>query len=253
MMMRILLSYLFFGLLSAAPRGDDPKVARLAKEVRNKGWIVYSARTEAGDWDLFLMRPDGSARRNISNTPNSHEMGGRFSPDGSKILYRQAPKETKLRHDAWGAMGKLVIANSDGGNPIAYGSDGEFPWASWNPDGKQLACLTKTGVEIWDLATKTIVRKMDRKGIYQQFFWSPDGQWFTGPANHYGENWTVVRMNAVTGEVNPVVKFQNCTADWFPDSKRLIFSSRPASQEEADGGQMDKAVGQKYGYGWTQL
>src|SRR5262249_38873982 len=94
---------------------------------------------------------------------------------------------------------------------------------------------------------------MDRKGIYQQFFWSPDGHWFTGPANHYGENWTVVRMNAVTGEVNPVVKFQNCTADWFPDSKRLIFSSRPASQEEADGGQMAKAVGQKSGYGWTQL
>jgi hypothetical protein len=29
------------------------------------GWIVYSAKTGGGDWDLFLMRPDGSNRRNI--------------------------------------------------------------------------------------------------------------------------------------------------------------------------------------------
>ena len=30
-----------------------------------KGWIVYSGKTASGDWDLFVMRPDGSHKRNI--------------------------------------------------------------------------------------------------------------------------------------------------------------------------------------------
>ena len=39
--------------------------SRLSDEVKDRGWIIYSARADRGDWDLFLMRPDGSDRRNI--------------------------------------------------------------------------------------------------------------------------------------------------------------------------------------------
>jgi Tol biopolymer transport system component len=247
-----------FGLLSiglalGATIPGDARVSRLSKEVHAKGWIVYSARTERGDWDLFLMRPDGSARRNISNTPASSELGGRFSPDGKKMLYRRIPSDSKINHDVWGALGELIVANADGSGSTVYGKSGEFPWASWSPDGKQLACLTKTGIEICDFASKKVVRTLDRKGIYQQLFWSPDGQWLTGTANHFGESWTVVRMNATTGEVNALAKFQNCTPDWFPDSKRVIYSSRPANQEDPDGASLARSVGQSAGYGWTQL
>lgn len=241
--------------LIAAPRDPlapgDPRVPELAREVKAKGWIVFEAKTDKGDWDLFLMRPDGSARRNITNAPDTNELGGRFSPDGKRILYRRVAREGKIPHDKWGALGQLVIANANGSNPVTWGETGEFPWASWSPDGLQVGCLTKTGIEIRDLATKQVVRKIDRKGIYQQLFWSPDGKWFTGPANTYGENWTVIRLNAFTGDVNPVNKFQNCTADWSPDSRRVIFSSRPADQGDEAG--LGKAVGQKPEYGWTQL
>jgi Tol biopolymer transport system component len=228
----------------------DPRTDALAKEVAAKGWIVYSARTEKGDWDLFLMRPDGSKKHNITSTPATNEMGPRFSPDGKRLLYRRIPPEVKIRHDRWGTMGKLVVANSDGTRPEEIG---DYPWATWSPNGRQVAILLPTGIEIHDLATKTLVRRLDRRGIYQQLFWSPDGKWFTGPANHHGENWTVVRLDASTGQADPIAKFQNCTADWFPDSRRLIFSSRPANQEVVDGGALAVSVGQKAGYGWTQL
>jgi len=231
----------------------DLAASRLAKEVAGKGWIVYSAYTAKGDWDLFLCRPDGSGVRNITSTPGSNEIGGRFSPDGKRILFRRIAPGVKIHHDTWGATGQLVIANADGTNPVVYGDAGDFPWATWSPDGKQVACLTRSGIEIRDVATKSVVRKMDRNGIYQQLFWSPDGKWFTGPANILGESWTVVRMNAATGEVNPVAKFQNCTPDWFPDSKRLIYSSRPANQDTADGGKASQSVAQVAQYGWTQL
>ena len=79
---------------SAVPAAQDEKVAQLAKEVGDKGWIVYASRGENGTWDLFLMRPDGSGRRNITNTPDYEEGGPRFSPDGKKLLYRRFAKGT---------------------------------------------------------------------------------------------------------------------------------------------------------------
>src|SRR3989442_677510 len=54
---------------------------RLAAEVRGKGWIVFPARSDQGDWDLFLMRPDGSQRRALTRTPEWNEAAPQFSPD----------------------------------------------------------------------------------------------------------------------------------------------------------------------------
>ncbi len=196
---RPLLGLLLFGpAVSAEEKKDDPRIADLAKEVHDKGWIVYGARSPQGDWDLFIMRPDGSDVRNLTNTPDFSEAAPRFSPDGKKLLYRRLPKKATIDHDNWGFQGGLIIAEPDGSKPEVIGADGDFPWASWSPDGK----------------------------------------WFCGVANHQSEQWTVVRMDIEKGDVNPVNKFQNCTPDWFPDSKRIIFSHRPGNQG---------------GYGWTQL
>ena len=200
------------------------KVAQLAKEVGGKGWIVYASRGDNGTWDLFLMRPDGSERRNITNTPDYEEGGPRFSPDGKKLLYRRFAKGTDDQPRPLGFPGLSDDRRADGSKPVQIGGDREFPWASWSPDGKQIACLTQKGIQIVDLETKKVVREMPRKGIYQQLFWSPDGQWFCGVANAR-MMWTVVRMNAQTGELNIVHEFQSCTPDWFPDSKHIIYPS----------------------------
>lgn len=245
---------LAIGLLVASSLvGADRQVEKLAKEVANKGWVVYSGKTDKGDWDLFVMRPDGSHRRNITNTPEFNEMGARVSPDGRKVLYRRIAPGVKIRHDGWGSLGEFVIANSDGTGAQVFGGVGDYPWAFWSPDGKQLSCLTKSGIEIRDAATMKVVRTLDRKGIFQQLFWSPDGKWLVGTGNAFGETWTIVRMNIETGEAVPVAKFQNCTPAWFPDSKRIVNSYRPAHQEEVDGGKLSSTVGQKPGYGWTQI
>src|SRR6266851_1308075 len=134
------LLYAVLFLLSGwtAARADGRRNAPLAKEVSGKGWILFSALTEKGNWDLFIMRPDGSHRRNITNTPDFNEVGGRFSPDGKKILFRRVATSIKLHHDYWGRLGQFVVAGSDGSNPVIYGQPGEFPWASWSPDGKQV-------------------------------------------------------------------------------------------------------------------
>ncbi len=227
------------------PEITDPKVAALAKEVADKGWIAFGFLNKRGDMDLFVMRPNGTELRRMTDTPEYHEGGPRFSPDGKKIIYRRIKKFAKVHHNDWGFQGRLILADADGSNPVPLGADGKLAWASWSPDGKRIGCLTRKGVEIIDLATKKVVRKIPRKGIYQQLFWSPDGKWFCGVTNCYGEMWTVARLNAETGEINPLHKFDprsggdgshgpkrrargaECTPDWFPDGKCVLFSHKP--------------------------
>lgn len=221
------------------PAIADP--AEFGSELHAKGWLVYSARGAGGTWDLFLCRPDGTDRRNITETPEWEEAVPRFSPDGTRILYRQLESGSEIDHDKWGFQGRVVIADADGSDPALVGEDGEFPWASWSPDGKQISCLAMRGIQVIELESRKELRQLPRRGIYQQLYWSPDGKWFCGVANHQGESWTVVRMDAATGDTNPVRTFQNCTPDWAPDSQRIILSSRPSGQKANDG------------YGYTQL
>jgi Tol biopolymer transport system component len=121
--------------------------------------VAYTALTEYGDWDLFVMRPDGTARTNITRTREFSEVGGRFSPDGSRLLYYRMPKGEVLDNNKYGTY-ELVIAKVDGGEPIHLGND--FSWASWGPDGTQLVSLSRQGVRFIDLETRSVIRRLDR-------------------------------------------------------------------------------------------
>jgi Tol biopolymer transport system component len=219
----------------------DQAAAQLAAEVRTRGWIVYCARSASGDWDLFVCRPDGSAVRNLTNTPEFHEAAPQFSRDGRRLLYRRLSRAERIDGNRYGTQGELVIARSDAGAPVALGKSGEYPWASWSPDGKEIACLSIKGVSFVDIASRRVIRTMPRKGFFQQLTWSPDGKWLAGVANSFDTGWTVARMDARSGAAYAVRRVDCCTPDWFPDSQGLIFSSRPPGQAENQGN------------GWTQL
>ncbi len=172
-----------YGLPFAAPTATAPAAAatddaqrHLADEVRSKGWIVFSARSPKGDWDLFVCRPDGSELRNLTNTPEYHEAAPQFSRDGRRLLYRRLRREEKIDGNHYGSQGELVVSNSDGSGAEALGKSGEYPWASWSPDGKQIACLSAKGITFVDLASREVVRTLPRKGFFQQLTWSPDGK-----------------------------------------------------------------------------
>jgi len=214
----------------------DHEVQKLAKEVATRGWIVFDAKTERGDRDLFLVRPDGSKLRNITNTPELSEIGGRFSPDGKRMLYRRLPKGKDLNHNKWGERGDLVIANADGSDPIPYGKDGEYPWASWSPDGKQIACLETKKIRIYDLKSREVVKELPRHGIFIQLYWSPDGKRLCGTANVGGQQWNIVAIDVATGEATLLSRKLNCTPDWFQqDSGRVIYSNRTPGLATRDG------------------
>ena len=216
---------LFCWFLGGAALAAEPPTrdASLAAEVRPKGWIVFSAQTPHGDWDLGLIRPDGSERRALTDTREFNEAGARFSPDGKRLLYYRMAKTDAVDNNTYGTF-DLVLAEANGGGAVSYGRD--FPWASWGPDGQQFASLTPKGIQIVDVASRSILRTLPRQGLVQQLVWSPDGKAFTGTANGLGAFWNIGRLLDGGGPINAVSETEryNCTPDWCPDSRHILYS-----------------------------
>jgi Tol biopolymer transport system component len=231
-----------FVFLVPSVHGEEPQaVLELAAEVRDKGWIVYPARSKQGDWDLFLMRPDGSQRRPLTRTRQWNEAWPQFSRDGSRLLYRRLKTDEVISGNRYGEQGAPILANSDGTNPRALGAEGELPWATWSSEGKELATLSRKGIQIVRIETGQVVRTLKRQGFFQQVTWSPDGKWLIGVANNFATGWSIARMELATGAVSAVNTVDCCTPDWFPDTRSVIFSWRPPGQRT------------NRGQGWTQL
>ncbi len=223
-------------------RADDmSEVAKLAQEVHGIGWIVCGTISSRGDWDLYLMRPDGSGRRALTQTPAWNETWPQWSRDGRKLLYRRLKREEAVDGNDHGRQGVPVVADRAGRVLRVLGSDGDLPWATWSPDGRELATLGLHGIQFVDVETGQVRRTLKRQGFYQQATWSPDGRWLVGVANNFATSWSIARMNVETGEVNAVNMVDCCTPDWFPDARRVIFSWRPPGQKT------------NRGQGWTQL
>jgi Tol biopolymer transport system component len=238
---RAVLAFILSLSTLAGAAAPSPEVARLAEEVRTKGWIIFPARSEQGNWDLFLMRPDGSHRRPLTRTPEWNEAAPQFSRDGTRLLFRRLKREEAISGNRYGEQGALVVANSDGTDARVLGAEGELPWASWSPDGCEFATLSLKGVSIVEVETGKVLRTFPRQGFFQQLTWSPDGKWLIGVANSFGTGWSIARMEVAKGEVSAVNTVDCCTPDWFSDSSNVIFSWRPAGQKA------------NRGIGWTQL
>jgi hypothetical protein len=76
---------------------NRPDVEKLRREVAKLGWIYFTGRSNdaKSDFDIFVMRPDGSELRNLTNTPQYDEHSPRVSLGGKRMLFRRLPKSGK--------------------------------------------------------------------------------------------------------------------------------------------------------------
>ena len=204
---------------ASGPGSPNHGLGRLLGQIRSRR--LGSLRLPAG-W---------IGSRNITRTPEFNEAAPQFSRDGKRLLFRRLPEGEPIDGNHYGTQGELVLAAADGSSPSRSGRSGEYPWASWSPDGKQLACLTIKGIAFVDVESRQVVRTLPRKGFFQQLTWSPDGKWLSGVANSFGAGWSVARMEIATGAASAVSGADCCTPDWFPDSRSVIFSNRPRGPE----------------------
>jgi Tol biopolymer transport system component len=228
-------------VIPAAIGAETPEIVALRSEVRALGWLIFSARSDAGDWDLFAMRPDGSDRRNLTQTPQKSEFLPRLTRDGTRLLFRRVPLGEVIDGNRHGEQGEPVMSLPDGREAKSLGPAGALPWASWSPDGLRLLCLAAKGFSIVEVASGAVVRAVRRQGFFQQPTWSPDGESVLGVSNGFGTGWSVAKLDLATEQVVALNREDCCTPDWSADGRSVIFSWRVPGQK-ANGGQ-----------GWTQL
>ncbi len=132
-------------------------------------WIAFSSNL-SGNYDLFVIRPDGSGEKRLTTGPRD-ESEPAWSHDGTRIAYAS---------DANG-LGDIYVMNASGSNQrrvTRTKDDEEAP--TWSPDDKRIAYDRELDKQQNDLfvvsvdgsGTTRVTKTADSEGDAD---WSPDG------------------------------------------------------------------------------
>jgi len=186
--------------------------------------LLYSLDS-GGRTDLWLTAPDGSNRRQLTNSPTFNH-GGSWSPDGRQIAY----------HAIHGSgPSQVYIMNADGSNQHAVTND-SWPniYPKWSPDGTRLVLFAeRTDYQVVTMKpdgtdrlylTPTALRGFDPT-------WSPDGGQiaFTGtPLIDASSPRELYVMNADGSNIRQLTSTGHFveSPDWSPDGAFIVFSER---------------------------
>lgn len=195
------------------------------------GLIAFSTNRNGPPGEIYVMNPDGSNQRNLTNSPAS-ETRPAFSPDGTKLLFVRDFKAILVMNPD--GSGQTMVVD---GATAGFSSITAFP--DWSPDGKKIVFNaivkdSKNGADIY-------VVNADGTGLTQLTTdpandsspsWSPDGTKiaFSSLRNPVqGDvNYEIYVMNADGSNQTRVTnntQFDDSPA-WSPDGKRIAFTSR---------------------------
>jgi len=184
--------------------------------------------------DLFLIQPDGSNARRLTDTPNLSEAQPSWSPDRRRVAY------TASTDGAAGAAWGLWVLDVATGQPRQITAGPENYEPDWRPDGSLLVftVIRRSG----GVPTSSEIAVITPDGAYYRPLarvvsaghglvnptWSPDGQRiaFSLGSNQAGGELYV--MNADGSNVHRVLVhsgWNDIDPEWSPDGRYLTFSS----------------------------
>jgi len=137
-------------------------------------WLVYTG-TGGGREDIFLLRTDGSERRQLTDDA-AKDRGPRWSSDGKRIAFYS---------DRGGQQYGVWVMNSDGSGAVRL-TPPEKRWLIpvWTPDGSGVLAGSGEAVSLWDSrkgwaeqsAVPVVPADSDVGALYPVDL-SPDGRW----------------------------------------------------------------------------
>lgn len=203
---------------------DDPLRAELASYPHR---VVFETKRD-GNWELYLMKADGSGMKNLTNTPDVHEINPKASPDGRLIAFAADLMEEGRK------VRDLYYMKADGSDRKKIADDARDP--CWSPDGKRIAYLpaeygrhtTSTwatrGLRIYDLETgkTTDHPNGDIEHLYT-LAWSPDAKYFIATVHGgMGYRQAIVAIEADGRRVHDL-RLRGCRPDVSADGKRIAW------------------------------
>jgi eukaryotic-like serine/threonine-protein kinase len=186
---------------------------------RDGRWLVY--KTSLPQEDLFLVRPDGTGRRQLTHD-EFKDRQPRWSPDGKRIAFysdRGGPYEI-WTIDVDGS--RLERATVTPGRPAVH--------PIWSPEGQRIACDLGANEAIIDLTQPVAKRRPEflpapGRGMgFSASSWSADGLWLAG-ALHYldGRQVPGVVLYSLAERNYVRVTDSGRSATWLSDSRRLLY------------------------------
>jgi Tol biopolymer transport system component len=214
------------GLSPVSAAGADDLAAEL-KNVPAK--IVYETYQD-NNWELFMVKADGSHPVNLTRTPNVNEMYPHVSPDGTKVSFvvDEGEGDAKIRN--------VYCMSLDGTGRTLVAKNAREP--CWSGDGSGIVYLkgefdkyTPTdyatkGICVYNLATGKHWEHPNKE-LYHLYnvCCTPDGDWFIATVHGgMGYRHAILAIEAKGMKVYDL-KIPGCRPDVSHDGKRLAWGA----------------------------
>lgn len=196
--------------------------------------IAYAARDSDGRQQIFVVKPDGTAKRPLTKD-GKQNYSPAWSPDGKQLAWVS---------DRSGSP-QIWVMDADGTHLVQLTTEGQNVAPAWSNDGKTLAFASQRRghSEIWLMAadgsqqkplTSTVAGSSDTNPA-----WSPDGHRIAFSSTR-GGNLAIWVMNA---EGSHMTQLTNRYGDaypqsdlpvWSPDGAKIAFWSGQAGKRSGN-------------------
>jgi TolB protein len=184
-----------------------------------------------GNWEIFVMNPDGSHPVNLTKTPDLNEHYPQISPDGARMCFVADKGEGR------DAIRSLYVMDINGHHRKKIADYAREPF--WSPDGKVIGFLDQEypkfnvidfytkGMNFYDLATGKITPHPNYTNLHHLYNpnFSANGKWIVSTVHAgMGYDHTILLIEAHGNKIIDL-KIPGCRPRFSPDGQQVAWGS----------------------------